>query len=115
MDSKKIIAQLIKIAEKQQKIIQKLVQAQQVSAQPADIQDSLEKANLWSVTNQVSPLLNAAGVPDDASVNISIIADKGPTVNYGVALNPPNAHVANKLATLLKQHYAVPMSSAIKT
>lgn len=115
MESKKIIEQLIKIADKQQKIIQKLVQAQQVSAQPSDVQASLEKANLWSLTNQVSPLLNSAGVPDDATVNISIMAGKGPTVNYGVALNPPNANVSNKLSNLLKQHYSAPMSNALKT
>jgi flagellar basal body P-ring protein FlgI len=114
MDSKKIIEQLIKIAENQQKIIEKLVQAQKVSAQPADVQASLEKANLWSLTNQVSSLLNVAGVPDDAAVNISIMAGKGPTINYGVDLQPPNINVSHKLSALLKQNYATSMSNALR-
>src|ERR1700722_6329736 len=114
MNSKKVIEQLIKIAENQQKIIEKLVQAQKVSAQPADVQDSLEKSNLWSLTNQISPLLNMAGIPDDATVNISIVAGKGPTINYGVNLQPPNMNASHKLSALLKQNYAASMSNALK-
>ena len=112
MDNKKIIAKLLKIANNQQKIIQKL--AQTTSAQAGDVENALKKANLWELAAQVSPLLNEAGVPDDASVAINIIVDKGPMVKYAVLLNPPNAGMANKLAVSLNRHYSAAMSKALK-
>lgn len=110
--TKKIIQKLIKIAENHQEIIQKL--AQQASAQAGDIQVALQKNNLWELSGNIAPLLNQAGVSEDASVAISIVVDKGPTLKYGVVLTPPNAGVANKLSALINSHYGAPMVKAIR-
>src|SRR5579885_1568521 len=104
------IKKLLKVADKIEKRLQK--QAQTVSAQPSDVEDVLRKANLWELSNQVSPLLNVARVPDSASVKISIVVDKNLRVNFIVELNPPHAS-AVALARLLKNTYANKMHLAL--
>ena len=89
-------------------------QAQAVSAQPGDIQTALERANLWNISPTVSPLLDAAGVPDSAKVNIAIGVNPGGHIDYHANLAPQNPHVSQKLSALLKQKLSTPMSQAIK-
>jgi hypothetical protein len=90
-------------------------QAQVVSAQPGDIQNCLENAKLWNLSTAVSPILNQAGVPDDASVNISILVSEGPSVAYDVVLTPPNPKVSAQLNRFLKQKLSTIMTNALKT
>jgi hypothetical protein len=85
-----------------------------VSAQAGEIQSCLEQAKLWQLQNVVSPLLNTAGVPDDATVNISILVGKGDVVAYNAVLEPNNPKVSTKLNAILKQKFSIPMSNALK-
>lgn len=90
-------------------------QAQAVmSAQSGEIQTVLENARLWQLSANVSPLLNQAGVPDDAAVTIFILINKGPVVTFKTVLNPNNPKVAATLDMLLKQKLSVPMTNALK-
>lgn len=88
--------------------------AQLTSAQPGEIQNVLHNAKLWDKSQEVSPLLSQVGVPDDASVSISIIANKGPAVNFHTELSPENKILANKLNLILKNKYSPAMSNALK-
>lgn len=88
-----------------------------VAAQPGDVQTALERAKLWQLSTAVAPMLNQAGVSDDASVNISILVNKGPVgpvVAFSTNLAPPNPKVSTKLNSLLAQKFAGPMLNAIK-
>lgn len=85
-----------------------------VSAQPADIQTCLENAKLWNLSTIVSPMLNQAGVPDDASVTVFISVNKGPDIAFNAVLTPSNPKVSAKLNGLLKQKLYAPMSNALK-
>jgi hypothetical protein len=86
---------------------------QVVGAQAADIEAALAAARLWDLSAQVSPLLNQAGVPDSASVAVSIVADKMLNINFLVSTNPPHASAA-KLAQILKNIYATKMKAALQ-
>lgn len=88
--------------------------AQQVSAQPGDIQTALEKAGLWNASADVSPLLSKAGVADDQSINISIVVSPGPSVSFSANVDPGNPNTSGRLAALLSQKYAGAMAKAIK-
>jgi len=86
------------------------------SAQPADIEAAIRSAGLWDQTSVVGTLLNTAGVPDDASVSISMRV--APTLDfvYPTVLTPENPHnkvVANKLASLLKAKYGMAHKNAL--
>lgn len=79
--------------------------AQTVSAQPGDVENALRSAGLWDKTQDVSPMLNAAGVPDDASVVISMQVDPALNFTYPVVLTPPNKPAAFKLASAIKMKF----------
>lgn len=96
------------------KKFEKQAQTVTVTAQPGDIQTALEQANLWNMQKAVAPMLNQAGVPEDATVNISVLADTGPKVGYNVLLQPNNPKISNTLAALLKQKFAPAMTDALK-
>lgn len=81
------------------------------TAQAGDIETALRAANLWDKASEVSPLLNAAGVSDDASVKISIVVDAKLDVKYHVETQPPAAAI--KLAALLKNKYSAAMKQAL--
>jgi hypothetical protein len=87
--------------------------AQAFSAQSGDIQVALEKANLFNIPNLVSPLVTQANVPDDATVAITIIVSKGPTVGYSVVINPENPAASKKLSALIKAKFSLAMVKAI--
>lgn len=89
----------------------KLALGQSQSAQPSDIEAALKAAGLWEKAPEVAPLLNAAGVADDATVAVSIIVDAHLDVKYHVDTNPPAA--ALKLASLLKSKYGAAMKGAL--
>src|ERR1700733_6117352 len=89
--------------------------AQTVSAQPGDVQTVLERAKLWNIQTMVSPMLNQVGVPDDATVNISILVDAGPKIGFNAVLTPQNPKISIALNNLLKQKIGVPMVNAIKS
>lgn len=89
----------------------KIVLGQTSSAQAGDIQNALQTAGLWDKAAEVSPLLNAAGVSDDASVKISIMVDSKLDVKYHVETQPPAAAI--KLAALLKNKYGAAMKAAL--
>jgi hypothetical protein len=86
--------------------------AQQTSAQAADVEDALRSANLFDISDKVSPLINAAKIPDDASVNLSMTFDRALNPSYIVQTNPPSP-AANTLSGLLKKHFAGPMKQAL--
>jgi hypothetical protein len=109
MNRIQLLKRIIKIAENQ-----KLAGTPTTSAQPSDVEAALKNANLWELSKQVSPLLNQAGVPDDAAVAINIIADKGGLVKYIPTINPPNPNVSNKLGSLLMKQYSASMSKALQ-
>jgi hypothetical protein len=108
MDSKKLqsIYNLAVLFEKQAQAIS--------SAQSGDIETYLENARLWQLSSVVAPMLNQAGVPDDASVTIFILINKGPTVTFNSVLVPNNPKVSGRLNILLKQKLSVPMANALK-
>ena len=88
--------------------------AQTMTAQPGDVQTALEQANIWNKQAVVSPMLNQAGVPDDAAVSISILVSQGPKVGFNVILEPKNPKVSVTLSNLLKQTFSIPMTKAIQ-
>jgi hypothetical protein len=90
-----------------------LKQAQVVSAQSGTIQDALTAAKLWELSDQVVPMLNQAGVPENASVATSIVVDKLLNVNILVTTTPPHASAA-KLAQLLKNSFSAKMKAALQ-
>jgi hypothetical protein len=63
------------------------------SAQPADIQDALEKAGLWNKTKEVSELLNTVKppVPEEVKVYTQIKVDKSLNVTILVTTKPNHA------------------------
>lgn len=91
-----------------------LVKAQAMSAQPDDIEQALRTAGLYDISNQVAPLLNAAGVPENVSLKIGIDVDPHLNVGYTVAASPnhPSAHA---LSRLLKMKFAPKMKSALQS
>lgn len=106
----KNIEKLLKLADKIEKRLKK--EAQMTSAQASDVEDALKAAGLWELSSNVSPMLNAAGVPESATVQINIVVDKTLRVSFVVSLNPPHAS-ALILARLLKNAYAGKMGAAL--
>lgn len=86
-----------------------------VSAQPGDVQSALERAKMWDLSKAVSPLLDAAGVPDSSAVHVSILVSAGPKVAFNVVLDPANPAISKKLNAMLAQRYAMPMANALKS
>ncbi len=109
MDSKKVIEKLIRIAENQQKIINKL--AQQAGMMPqGDAQPTGGASDSWDASAEVSGIL--AQIPEAAKAKAGIqsasmggsgfldVKLKFPSVN---SMNDPNASAAlNKLRAALK-------------
>lgn len=89
----------------------KIVLGQASSAQAGDIETALRAAGLWDKAAEVSPLLNAAGVSDDASVKVAIVVDGKLDVKYHVDTQPPAAAI--KLAALLRNKYGAAMKAAL--
>ena len=84
-----------------------------MSAQAGDIQDALERANLWKKEKEVAPMLNTANVPETVKVYAAIAVDKNLAVKISVKAKPSHASGA-ALAKLLNQKYASPMKAAIQ-
>jgi hypothetical protein len=105
----KSVNNLIKLAER---FAYKLSQAQLTSAQPDDIRVVLEKAGMWEKSAEVAPMLNTAGVADDATVSIDFTVDKGLNIHFRVATTPPAA--AAKLTALVKAKYGNAMKAALQ-
>lgn len=105
----KFTKQVFAIADKFEQIITK---AQiHASTQSGDVEAALKIAGLFDVSSQVAPFLDQAKVPENASVDISIVVDKHLNPNYSVTLTPASS-AAHMLANIIKQHYAVPMKKA---
>lgn len=84
------------------KLEQKLfIKAQVSSAQAGDIENALKQAGLWELSNQVSPMLNTAGVPDNVKVQIDLMVDRNLNVKFMVSTVPPHGS-ALRLAALLQ-------------
>jgi hypothetical protein len=77
------------------------------------IQDTLTAAGLWEKSNEVSKMVNKLDVPENATIAISIIINKGPVVGFLVNINPPNK-ASSILSNALKTKYSALMASAIK-
>lgn len=103
------VDKLTKLADR---FARKLSLAQVPTAQAGDIENALKAAGLWERSAEVAPLLNQAGVADDASVAISIMVDSKLDVKYHVQTQPPAAAI--KLAGLLRARYAQGMKGAIQ-
>ena len=92
---------------------EKLVaRAQMPSAQSGDVENVLKSSGLFDVANQVSPFLDQAGIPGNASVEINLLIDKHLNPSFIVITNPPSP-TASKLSGLLKQHFAMPIKKAL--
>jgi ribosomal protein L11 len=102
------IDKLTKLADR---FARKLSLGQSNSAQAGDIEGALKAAGLWEKAPEVAPLLNAAGVADDATVAVSIIVDNKLDVKYHVDTSPPAAAI--KLAALLKAKFGAAMKGAL--
>lgn len=102
------VNKLFKLAEQFARKIS-LAQAQ-METQPAQIEQILQSAGLWDKSNEVSPLLNAAGV-DDGPVAINFQVDPQLNVKFMVTASPPAAVI--KLTGLLKNKYAAAMKAAL--
>jgi hypothetical protein len=83
------------------------------SAQAGDIEEALKKAGLWNKTNEIAPLLNQAGVPEDAKVFIRIKVDKRLNVKILVKTKPDHKS-ARTLEGKLNQLYASKMKAALQ-
>lgn len=86
---------------------------QQQSAQPGDIETALKGANAWPAPNDMAPLLNAAKVPDDASVDVKFVVDSHLNINFKVTSNKQGGFTI-ALERLLHQKYGGVMSNALK-
>ncbi len=92
----------------------KYIIAQKVSAQAGDIEQALKGEGVWDLANQVSPLVDAAKVPSDASVQIELTVSPGPVVNFVALINPSNPKVAQTLLALLIKNFSNKMTAALK-
>lgn len=103
------VDKLTKLADR---FARKLSLGQTPSAQAGDIEVALKNQGLWDKAAEVSPMLNAAGVADDATVAISIVVDSKLDIKYHVQTQPPAAAI--KLAAALRAKYAAAMRAAIQ-
>ena len=83
------------------------------SAQSGDIQDALERANVWKKEKEVATMLETAKVPETVKVYAEIAVDKKLAVKISVTTKPNHASGA-ALAKLMNQKYASPMKAAIQ-
>lgn len=88
-------------------------QSQLMTAQPGDIEHALKAASLWEIAPQVSPLLDGAGVPDNAAVHIAILLSPGPNVAFNAVIDPQNSNVSKKLNMLLQQKFGAAMKNVL--
>lgn len=103
--------QLLRLAKR---LELKYVTAQKTTAQAGDIETALKAANLWELSNEVSPLLDKAKVPSDASVEIKINVKSGPSVSFTALINPSNPSAAQTLSLLLLKQFSKRMMEALK-
>jgi hypothetical protein len=104
------LEKLLKLAANYEKMADSIM-----SAQPSDIEGVLQSAGLWNLSKDVSPMLNSAGVPDDAGVSISIVVGNKLETNFVVALTPPNPKASKTLSYMLHNKYAAAFSKALIT
>jgi len=93
----------------------KMKYAQESTAQAGDFEHVLKNTNLWEKTNDVAKLVQKAGVPDDASININIAVDKNMNVSYTVLVDPvtpAGSKSAISLSNLLKATFGDSMKKA---
>lgn len=102
-----------KLAELADRFEMKIKRAQTTGAQSGDVESALKAAGLWITSDTIAPLLNTAKCPDNLSLNISIVVDKGLNVKFNVVATPPHPSAA-ALAQLLTKTYAAKMSQALK-
>src|SRR5277367_98147 len=105
----KSVDHLVKVAER---LARKMSLAQTQTLQAGEIAKILHDANLPPsdyTTKEIGPLLNTAGVPENASVEISILVDPRLVVTFQVKTNPPDKSAA-VLQRLLQSKYATKMS-----
>lgn len=93
----------------------KYIVAQQVAAQPADVEKTLSNAGLWNLSNEVSPLLETAKVPNEASVELKINVKPGGEVSFTALIEPANPKASQTLSLLLMKNFGRKMSEALKT
>jgi hypothetical protein len=98
MDSKKVIEKLIKIAEQQQKVIQKLVQAQ---AEP--IPTSLAPDAIHQNITQDDAAVILAALPPQVKAAIANLAVQGSTVNVKFQPNKGTDQVFNAIVSTIGQ------------
>lgn len=116
--NKKII-ELVRLASEFEKMAQQAATAAppaapQVSAQPSEIQAALQKAGLWEMSAQVSPLLDRANIQDTEGTVVQLVVGAGDTVTFNVTVTPNNPNAAGRLKALLNQAYAGKISQALK-
>jgi len=102
----------------------------QSSAQRSEVEKALSLANLHpavagtngqqineelqnKLINQISPLLDAAGVPASSSVEIKINVKPGPSVSFTPLISPSNPKAAQTLSLSLLREFSRPMQDAI--
>lgn len=87
--------------------------AQMTSAQPGEVETALKNANLWELSKEVSPLVAAAQVPDNAAINLQIVVSPGPKISFNSLLEPGMPPASGKLSALLAKKYSAIMSAAL--
>lgn len=92
-----------------------VAQAPSFSAQPVEIETALKRAGLWELSNQISPLMDTAKVPSNASADIKLEVKPGPTVSFSALVDPTNPKAAQTLSMLLFKNFSNKMSNALKS
>lgn len=84
-------------------------------AQPGDIQDALEAANLWGTPDVLFPSADAAGLDPAAPVAVTIVVDASLNVSFRVTAGAPGTPAqALKMAGDLKQKFGESFKAAIQ-
>lgn len=118
----KYFNKIISLADKFENKLNKF--AQQMGLQAADLQDILKAANFFSaeVNQDVGSMLDKLKVPEGVKVNINIVADAGPKVDYQVTVDYADANKnkdigskqAGALRKMLLQKYGQAMVNVLK-
>lgn len=109
------VDKLVKLAER---FARKLSLGQQVVNEVDLVEKALTDAGLFGPTalpklnSIVSPMLNQAGVADDASVTITFTVEPNLNIKFHVATSPPAAAI--KLAQLLRSKFGPLMKAALQ-
>lgn len=112
----KYFNKIILLANKFENKLNKL--AQQMGLQAADLQDILKAANFFSaeVNQDVGSMLDKLKIPEGVKVNINIVANSGPKVDYQVTVDNKDigAKQADALRKMLLQKYGQAMVNVLK-